>query len=95
MALDFDEVLDLAPIPMGSRHAARAAVALRGKIDDAGGIEPARAAAVQAILAATAADPPSELRRLRLLYQHAYTVAELEGLVQHTFRELGLAEPEP
>ena len=55
-----------------------------------GGVEPATQAAVDAILHASLDDPPSEARRLRLLYQRVYTRQELEGLVTHTFAARGL-----
>ncbi|TAH35250.1 MAG: hypothetical protein EYC70_13520 [Planctomycetota bacterium] len=82
--------IDLQPIPVDARRAARQAVLLRQKIEDAGGIEPAVQAAVDAILAARSVDPASELKRLRLLYQVFYTREELEALVRNTFDSLGL-----
>ena len=83
---------DIPPIPVDSRIAARQAVHMRKLIDDAGGVTQGVDEAVDAIFAATPDDEPSELTRLRLLYQHAYTRAELERLTMNTFVELGLAE---
>lgn len=88
--VEFSDSLDLLPIPVSCRRAARQALLLQRKIASAGGIEPAKRAAVEAILGATPSDPPSEVKRLRLLYQHVYTCDELETLVTHTFAALGL-----
>jgi hypothetical protein len=83
---------DIPPIPVDAQIAARQALHMRQLIDDAGGISQGVDKAVDAILDATVDDEPSELTRLRLLYQHAYTRAELERLTLNTFVELGLAE---
>lgn len=56
-----------------------------------GGADAATQAALEAILTASPEDPSSELKRLRLLYQHVYTRQELEGLITNTFAALGLA----
>lgn len=77
-------------MPTSPERAARQALLLRETIARAGGVEAARGAAVEAILAARPDDPPSELKRLRLLYQRAYSRQELEILVTHTFAALGL-----
>lgn len=84
--------IDLQPIPVDARRAARQALLLQEKIAAAGGREPAVAAAVDAIYAARPNDPPGELKRLRLLYRSFYSRAELEGLVRNTFASLGLDE---
>jgi hypothetical protein len=83
---------DIPPVPVDPRIAARQALHMQKLIDDAGGIPQAVDEAVDAIFAVDADDDPSELSRLRLLYQHAYTRAELERLTMTTFVELGLAE---
>jgi hypothetical protein len=83
---------DIPPVPVDPRIAARQALHMRKLIDDAGGITQGVDKAVDAILAATPDDEPTELTRLRLLYQHAYTRAELERLTLNTFIELGLAQ---
>jgi hypothetical protein len=83
---------DIPPIPVDPRIAARQALHIRQLIDTAGGVPQGVAEAVDAILNATADDEPSELTRLRLLYRHAYTRAELEQLTMNTFVELGLAQ---
>lgn len=83
---------DIPPMPVDPRIAARQAVHIAGLIENAGGVDDGVAAAVDAILDASLDDEPSELTRLRLLYQHAYTRAELERLTMNTFVELGLAE---
>lgn len=83
---------DIPPMPVDPRIAARQAVHIAGLIENAGGVDDGVAAAVDAILDASHDDEPSELTRLRLLYQHAYTRAELERLTMNTFVELGLAE---
>jgi hypothetical protein len=88
--VEFSDSIDLLPIPVSPGRAARQALLLHRTILDAGGIEPATHAAVEAILAATPADPPSEVKRLRLLYQRAYSHDELEGLATNTFAALGL-----
>ena len=83
---------DIPPIPVDARIAARQAVHMQELIDDAGGLSEAVDEAVDAIFAVSADDEPSELTRLRLLYRHAYSRAELERLTMNTFVELGLAE---
>jgi len=90
MPYSFPEVIEIPPIPMSPGIAARQAVNIAAKIAAAGGLDAARAQAVAAILAATAADEPAELLRLRLLYQRAYSEAELNHLVEQTFSQLGL-----
>jgi hypothetical protein len=92
MAIAFDTVLDVPPIPVDATAAARQAVVVAQRIADAGGVASATAAAVQVILDAVPVEPPTELNRLRLLYRQAYTREELEGLVMNTFVDLGLAE---
>jgi hypothetical protein len=92
MALSFGEVIDIPPVPVDARRAARQALALSRSIASTGSLAAAKAAAVQVILDASPNDPPSELRRLRLLYQDAYTVPELERLVDRTFTELDLTD---
>jgi hypothetical protein len=83
---------DIPPIPVDPRIAARQALHMRKLIDDAGGVTQAVDESVDAIFAASLDDEPTELTRLRLLYQHAYTRAELERLTLNTFVELGLAQ---
>lgn len=89
-AVEFENTIDLMPFPVHPRRAARQALRLREHIERAGGVEAAIEAAVAVILAASPDDPPSELERLRLLYQHAYSHEELRGLVSNTFAALGL-----
>lgn len=91
--MDFPDTIALAPIPVSPRRAAAQALLLQRKITAVGSIEAAIEAAVEAIYAATPDDPPSEVGRLRLLYQHAYSREELEGLVARTFESLGLRSP--
>lgn len=88
--MEFTDSIDLMPIPVSPRRAARQALMLQEKVAQAGGIEPAKQAVVAMMLAASPEDPPSEVKRLRLLYQHAYSPQELEMLVTHTFAALGL-----
>jgi hypothetical protein len=83
---------DIPPMPVDPRIAARQAVHIGQLIEAAGGVDDGVAEAVDAILDASPDDEPSELTHLRLLYQHAYTRAELERLTMNTFVELGLAE---
>jgi hypothetical protein len=90
MAIPFREEFDLPPIPVDAHRAALQAVHLAGKIEDAGSVAAAKAEAVQAVHDNAQNDPPSELGRLRSFYTHAYTDAELTGLVSNTFRSLGL-----
>lgn len=86
----FPTAIDLQPIPVDARTAARQALLLQAKVDAAGGIDAAVTAAVDAIYATKPTDAPSELKRLRLLYQRAYDRAELEALVLNTFAALGI-----
>ena len=90
MAFAFRTAVDLPALPVGERAAARAARLVQQRVDAAGSRAAGITAAVDAILAAGPADPPAELLRLRLLYQGAYTRAELERLVENTFDALGI-----
>lgn len=91
MALAFQEVLRLRPVPGGAGRAARQALAVRHRLTALGGdYSLLRAEAIHAITNASPEDEPSELRRLRLLYQHAYTEAELGALVDAALRALGI-----
>jgi hypothetical protein len=58
--LEFDEVIAIPPIPVDAPRAARQALELKRKIDEAGGVAAARAAAVRVILDASEGDPPSD-----------------------------------
>lgn len=88
--MDFDEDLDIPPLPVWrALHGAQAA-SWAALIAAAGGIEAPRAAAVDRILAADPAAEPSEAGRLRLLYRRAYTPAELSRLVDRTVAALGV-----
>lgn len=93
MPFAFRTAVDLPPIPVGELAAARAARLVQRRVDAAGSLAAGVDAAVDAIYAATPADPPQELRRLRLLYQHAYSRAELARLVTNTFDALGVDGP--
>jgi hypothetical protein len=92
MSFVFKDSLDIAPIPVSPMQAARQSVAIALKIDEAGGPAAGRDAAVAVIINATTADEPTEIRRLRLLYQRAYSEAELGRLVERTFEFLGLLD---
>ena len=83
---------DVPPIPVDPTLAARQAVHIGGLIAAAGGVPQAVTKAVDAIYAVAPDDEPSELVRLRLLYQRAYTRPELEKLVRNTFVDLGLLQ---
>ncbi|MGH9381532.1 MAG: hypothetical protein ACRD2Z_13080 [Thermoanaerobaculia bacterium] len=84
--------LDIPPIPVDAARAAAQALEIRRRVDDAGGLERGKQAAIDAILGVDPAAPASELKRLRMLYRHAYTVDELARLVDNTFANLGIKE---
>jgi hypothetical protein len=92
MSFVFSDFLNIAPIPVSSLQAARQSVVIGKKIEEAGGPAAGRDAAVAAIMNATTADEPTEIRRLRLLYQRAYSEAELGHLVDRTFDFLGFLD---
>lgn len=92
MALNLT-VARIPPMAVDSQLAARQARHIATLIEQAGGVPQATAAAVNVIYAASPDDEPSEIGRLRLLYQRAYTRAELETLVTDTFTDLGLGGP--
>ncbi|MCX4240482.1 hypothetical protein [Paraliomyxa miuraensis] len=88
--MESSDTIELLPIPVSPRRAASQALTFRAWIATFGGVEAATQAAVNAILGASLDDPPSEVRRLWLLYQRVYTRQELEGLVTGTFAARGL-----
>lgn len=91
--MEFPETIDILPLPATPARAARQALLIQGKVDQAGSIPAAVRAAVDAIYAVTPEDESSEIKRLRLLYQRAYSRAELEGLVRATLTGLGVRAP--
>ena len=92
MPLHFRERIDPPAIPSDPRQAARAAVEIAAKVDAAGGVTAAIEAGVQAIYAVAPDDPPSELKRLRLIYKDFYTDDELRRLVRTALSEYGFRE---
>lgn len=90
MALEFKIRLEVPTIPSDARRAARAAMTVAHKVAEAGGFEPAVDAAVEAIYAVRPSDEPSELKRLRLIYQNFYTREEIHDLVRRNLSELGI-----
>ena len=79
----------LKPLPTSSAIAARQASSLGARVA-ALGLPGARDEALNALLAVSQADTPSERKRLRLLYRQVYSPAELSGLIERTFVKLGL-----
>lgn len=92
MALKFTRVIDLVPIPVEASNAARQAVAASQRATQLGGLAAVKAAMVDHIYAATPQDPPSEQKRLKLLYQAVYTREELARLVGNTLAQLGFGK---
>jgi len=92
MPLRFKERIDAPTIPSDPRQAARAAIEIAAKVHAAGSVAAAIDAAVQAIYAVVPDDPPSELKRLRLIYKDFYTDDELRGLVRTALSEYGFRE---
>lgn len=88
--MNFTTHIDLQPLPVSTSSAARQALYMQAKVSRADSVDAAVSQAVNAIYAASPADAPSELKRLRLLYQKSYTREELEGLVRNTFKALGI-----
>lgn len=93
MAFAFRTAIDVPPIPVGELAAARAARLVQDRVDAAGSRAAGVAQAVDVIVNANPAAPPSELLRLRLLLRDAHTRAELERLVTNTFDALGVTGP--
>lgn len=96
--MNFTTHIDLQPLPVSTSSAARQALYMQAKVSRymqakvsrADSVDAAVSQAVNAIYAASPTDAPSELKRLRLLYQKSYTREELEGLVRNTFKALGI-----
>lgn len=88
--MNFITPIDLKPLSVSPSLAARQALRIQAKVSNASSVEQAVSQAVDAIYAASPTDSPSELKRLRLLYQKSYTREELEGLVLNTFKALGI-----
>lgn len=92
MPLTFSEDLNLAPMPASPRAVAAQAVSWTEAAATLGGLPAAMDAAVNRIYAVADTAPPTEVRRLWLLYQRAYTRAEVTGLVANTVAGLGIAQ---
>ena len=88
MSISFKEEFSIPLIPSTPSQTAFQALFVKERVDHHNTIEEAKLAAVQAILNTTANDPPSELKRLRLLYQKVYTKSEMMSLVSNHFELL-------
>ncbi|MEX2498308.1 MAG: hypothetical protein WD397_05470 [Wenzhouxiangellaceae bacterium] len=83
--------IELQPLPTSAAIAARQASSL-GARANALGLEGAKDEALDAMLAVSPTDPPSERKRLRLLYRQVYSSVELRDLIARSFSKLGLEE---
>ncbi|HHI93810.1 MAG TPA: hypothetical protein ENK04_09935 [Gammaproteobacteria bacterium] len=92
MPLVFKETLTLQPIPMSRQLAARQASLIQRRLAASGSLARIKAEALGAINKASPDDPPSEIKRLRLLYQSVYTQQELTMFVDSSLAELGFSE---
>lgn len=92
MALEFKERLTLSPLPLDERASVVMARRYAKGIEAAGGRPQAARAAIDALFARRADEPPSEHSRLQRLYAQVYTRGELETLMLENFRELGLED---
>ena len=90
MAIVFDEIFDVPPIPASRENTLRQVAFFQQQAQENGGIDAVKTGAIATIYNTSADDEPSELKRLRLLYKDVYTRAELEKLVDTTFANLGL-----
>lgn len=89
VALEFDELLIIRPIPASAALQARQASLIQRRLTAAGSLDQVRAEALAAINITKQTDEPSEIKRLRLLYQQVYTQNELSAFVQNSLAELG------
>ena len=88
--VEFNEELDIRPLPVGADMAPHVVAELRSEIDTAGSLEAAAAAIADRMLALDAAGSGSEQHRLQSLYAAAYTRDELVTLARNTFTSFGL-----
>jgi len=92
MPLEFKETLTLQPIPMSRQLAARQAALIQRRFAVVDGLARIKAEALKAINKTSPDDPPSEIKRLRLLYQSVYTQEELTMFVASGLAELGFRD---
>lgn len=89
----FDQKIVLVPIPVSPQVAIRHARELDRQVAKDGMAE-VKQRALNDILTADNRTDPSETERLRALYRHAYTPEELVGLIDRTFSQFGIREPD-
>ncbi|MEM6448144.1 MAG: hypothetical protein AAGE59_27160 [Cyanobacteria bacterium P01_F01_bin.86] len=89
MAIEFDEILELAPIPKSRQRAVSQTLIIQRRLTTVGGITQVKAEALAAINNTALTDPPSEAKRLRILYKDIYTQHELTDFVSAGLSELG------
>ncbi len=92
MPLEFKETLTLQPIPMSRQLAVRQAALIQRRFSVVDGLAQIKAEALKAINKTSPDDSPSEIKRLRLLYQSVYTQEELTMFVASSLAELGFRE---
>ena len=90
MAIEFDEIFNVPPIPATKENTVRQVAFFLQRAEESGGIDAVKAGAIDTIYNTRPDDEPSELKRLRLLYQDVYSRAELEKMIDITFADLGL-----
>ncbi len=81
--------IDLRPPPMMTRQFSAFVHHLNEVVEQVG-TEQAVQSLVERLLAASPADPPSERRRLHLLYKQVHTLPELQGLAANSLWAAGL-----
>ncbi len=91
MAIQFTERLNLMPIAAAARVAARQAAVIQKRLATVD-LNHLRAEALAAINNTGAADEPSEVKRLRLLYKAVYTQDELTQFVAASLAALGFQD---
>jgi len=86
----FNEVFQIPFIPSSVSLTAKQVRAVNSRVKNFSNLQEAKAAALQAILDTSSESPPSELKRLRILYQRVYTTQELTNFIDSYFQHLNI-----
>jgi hypothetical protein len=90
VAVEFEDTISVPALPLDVGEVGRLSARLRERGIAAGGHDQLIKELIDAIFAVSPADSPSELGRLRLHYQRAYSRGELEALAATTLSGLGV-----